>query len=92
MRVAKQTKQLQGSPWPESLIRRSPRRTKATRPRGAIAAGCSLTATERINMLFNPDSDRAYGHRSGPTPLRSGTQTVTVGRSSGFGRRRMGAA
>ena len=92
MRVAKQTKQLQGNPWPESLMRSSPRRPRTARPGGAIAAGCRLTATERINMQFNPDSDQAYRHGSGPTPLRSGAQTVTVGRSSGFGRRRMGAA
>ena len=71
MRVAKQTKQLQGSPWPESLIRSSPRRPRTARPGGAIAAGCRLTATERINMQFNPDSDQAYRHGSGPAPLRS---------------------
>ena len=92
MRVAAQPKQLEGSPWPESLIRISPRRTSITRPSGPMAAGRQLTATERINLLFNPDSDQAYSHGSGRAPLRSGAQTVTIGRSSGFGHRRMGAA
>ena len=92
VRATAQPKQLEGSPWPESLIRISPRRTSIARPFGAIAAGRQLTATERINLLFNPDSDQAYSHRSGRAPLRSGVQTVTIGRSSEFGRRRMGAA
>ena len=94
MRVTKQTKQLQGSrsPWPESLIRISPRRPSIARPFGPMAASRQLTATERINTLLNPDSDQAYNHGSGPAPLRSDALTVTIGRSSGFGHRRMGAA
>ena len=92
MRVTAQPKQLKGSPWPESLIRISPRRPSIARPSGPMAAGRQLTATERINLLFNPDSDQAYSHGSGRAPLRSGAQTVTIGRSSEFGHRRMGAA
>ena len=43
-------------------------------------------------MPFNPDSDQAYNHGSGPAPLRSDALTVTIGRSSELCRRRMGAA